>query len=912
MPRIKFHPWQKGLWLTGDKHTTPEGALRRSTATHGIPRPTIKSRAGSLSLFEYGPGTPHSLYRFNNKTIAGVSTGVFVDGSPGLYFGNGNRLAFVKAPATLADTDLLYIAGGGILEYMTPAGQFFGWGVPAPRDGARAKPGNSLVSSFGDLGDFTKWAPIGAPNAHNPIDVGGTVTRLLADAPLGTVDTAFPSFDFDVVGDFTFFVADNMPSLEGDYIELNIIIETPATTILHISFDCTDGTFVPANAIYSRSINFQSLSDPIFFQTIGPVANSTQIGLDALVNDSVFQDVLRSFGASQTLINDFLTQLHGTGAGPRTQAIIVQFKTTPDKILAVLGKASTFPADSWIRIRLPKNSFGLNDPLNTGAGWSTVKRMRIGFEIGAATGAFGAIQVSQQLNLVGGYAPKGTYEYRFTFRNKVSGARSNPNPAHDGITPVNYLASALSAGAVTLNLQDATEFPSFGIVHIDRESIYYTGKSSNTLTGLIRATEGVDSNHSQYASVAYVPEVTVSVDRQPILLDQIPLAPDSDYEIEIWRTIAANAVFFLNDTIPWNQSTYTDITADPGAAEHVDRILGIEVLPLDNDLPSSTFNDAIGPHQGRMWWGRDSSAGNSNKVYFSPSGRYEAVEDFLIVTHTEDTVQKLVMWNGSLWAFTKHRVIQITGDTTPFSYQWVAGAPGTRFPFSVIATPAGIVYFADDGLRLFTGQESQLVGWEALWPLFRKESVEGIPAFPASDTVVAASTPSEVYLSDETTTLAFNLLTGTWRNLGIGLNAMYYDPQTSQLLGGYAPHKASVVVEDPTTVLDNEGGSVADGLPFEVETISAATTVDATILAQRIYIEANCNGEKLRPVLILDSGIIQLPTFTGTTRQSYEWSLNKTCKILGVRIVAATQDAKIFKPVEIFRVEADSYEGTTE
>jgi hypothetical protein len=63
------------------------------------------------------------------------------------------------------------------------------------------------------------------------------------------------------------------------------------------------------------------------------------------------------------------------------------------------------------------------------------------------------------------------------------------------------LATAITSGDTSLTLANAASFPSSGALTIDNEIIYYTGKSTNTLTGLSRGQDGTTAAaHSSGAS----------------------------------------------------------------------------------------------------------------------------------------------------------------------------------------------------------------------------------------------------------------------------------------------------------------------------------------------------------------------------------------------------------------------------
>jgi hypothetical protein len=67
-----------------------------------------------------------------------------------------------------------------------------------------------------------------------------------------------------------------------------------------------------------------------------------------------------------------------------------------------------------------------------------------------------------------------------------------------------YLALAIGSTEDTLPLVNAASYPNEGVVTIDFEKIYYTGKTSNSLTGCIRGYDGTTAtSHIQYSEVTY-------------------------------------------------------------------------------------------------------------------------------------------------------------------------------------------------------------------------------------------------------------------------------------------------------------------------------------------------------------------------------------------------------------------------
>lgn len=292
--------------------------------------------------------------------------------------------------------------------------------------------------------------------------------------------------------------------------------------------------------------------------------------------------------------------------------------------------------------------------------------------------------------------------------------------------------------------------------------------------------------------LTFGPITIEDVERQGVTLSNVPVSADTQVnQREIWRTIGNGAIFFLAGTIDDNTTTsFTDTTADYiGLAEGATDILQDEELPLDNIKPDDTFEDAVGPHLGRMWWTRDTATGTKGRVYFSPIARAEAVAGFVDVASEEDETQKLVIWNEQLWCFTKLKVYRILGFTEPFISTEVWGVPGTSQPHTVIRTPIGIVYRAKDGVRVFDGMSSTIIGpGDSMAPIWRNGTTDGIATFEGD---VADYGRGEYYISDSTdvtkTTFAVNMTTGAWREVGFPSNFLFYDQKANVLFGRNVP-----------------------------------------------------------------------------------------------------------------------------
>ena len=292
-----------------------------------------------------------------------------------------------------------------------------------------------------------------------------------------------------------------------------------------------------------------------------------------------------------------------------------------------------------------------------------------------------------------------------------------------------------------------------------------------------------------------------------------------------------------------------------------------------------------------MFWTRDSVIGARGRVYYSPIGRPESVKGFIEVTNDDDPMQKLVRWGNFLWAFSEEGIYQIVG-TDPYTSRRVEGAPGTINPFTIISTDIGIIYESRDGVRSFNGARSTLISPEAVQILFRGSTAEGISAFSG---VVATYGRGEYFISDGTVTLALDVAKGTWRNVGVGADALFFEDDTEELIASFGGSVYTFEEEGKT-----QDGSTA--ISFEVEPVSVKISSDIDGIIQFLFIDANTGGQAITPTLILDGLEIVLPTFQTSSREITEYKIFRSARLVGVRLTGSLTSA-----IEIFDMSADIY-----
>ncbi len=380
--------------------------------------------------------------------------------------------------------------------------------------------------------------------------------------------------------------------------------------------------------------------------------------------------------------------------------------------------------------------------------------------------------------------------------------------------------------------------------------------------------------------------VTLSSDQAD--LTSIPTSSDSQVDArEIWRTTSGGTSFFLNFTITDNVTTiHTDNVADIALS-------GTE-LPIDNTPPLDAYNGCVGPHVGRMWWFNDSTIGARGRVYFSPEGRAEAVEGNLDVSSDDDQINPAVPWNGTLYCWTPTKVIQVAGSGTEgiFQTRAIDGVVGTTQPFTVMPTSAGIIYQGQASLLIFNGVKTDPLEIGPIEGIFKGETLEDITGFTG---VVAAVTETEYIISDGTVTLAYNLVKKTWRNMGVGLNAIFYERETGSLQATFS--SKIQLLEDQGKVLDD---ATAITIEWEIPTLASDPSQDAII--KDIYIESNTQDETITPTAFIDEVAIVLPLLKTPSRTIRQYRILKKGNSLSLRF-----NGTVSKRVEIFRILYDIY-----
>ena len=730
MPRIRWRDFSKGLWLVGPAEDTPDGHLRRAKGVAPLRSIALRSRSGTLQFFALAA---HSMTRYNGEYVIGSSMNLYTSvaraiGSEVLITGPSGG-----GPTALDGTFLTFVQmppTAGKPDYLFVAG-----------GGSLQKLGPAASGPLTTTP--TRWG-ISPPDYLNG---GGADTALALNAQQSRIiddleDINDAGSDWNETGDDTaaVFANDAVRFTQGTA-SMRFEIGKDKSVEATRNFTLGGDAFTPsaplhefAGPITSYNEDFISfdirINRPKHIKSIG-------IAFDADTSGGLFRGKFFSRDLKVQVVRKAQRKrLVGTGDILRGERV-----TNKQKERDFVTEMS-----DQLRDRSMAEFLGDDTIAVARRRWTRVTLPKVTFETSGdltndntSWSAIRAVRVSMETNklgganvnwdkmrMLGGTGMLGDYQYEFTFKNSTTGTRSNPD---------------LTVGALTIK----------------------------------------------------------DVQRQAVNITNIPQAPLSGVadpqvdKIEIWRTLGNGEVFFrvteVNTVAGGGSASYTDTTADYiGMAEGATSIFEDVELPLDNIIPDPTFEDAVGPYLTRMWWTRDTASGKKGRVYFSPTARAEAVEGFIDIAE-EDVAQKLVIWNDQLWLFASKGVYRVEGTDQPFVLRPVFGAPGTIYSRSVAAAPEGLLCFSQDGVRLFDGLRSGILGEgvEPLAPIFRNGVTDGLGPFAG---IIGEYGRGEYYISDSTTAVGQALRTtlavsreGAWRNLGHPFNFLFYDVKSNILFG---------------------------------------------------------------------------------------------------------------------------------
>jgi hypothetical protein len=898
--RISFANFNRRLTVAGGREQGPPGAVRRAQNVAPELTNSVLSRWGSSLQTGTGAINAIQVYYWNGNRYAYDGSSLY-RGSTSIKTGfNGNRLAFNAMPPQPGLQDYLFVLGGGVAPFkIDPSGNITNWGIAEPPDGMGAANQSNDQFVIDTMNTATNWT------GHQNCTVSSNSTEFKT----GTAS-----------------------------LEIN-----PSAGPWRIKYAPSS----PLNLAYYTNGDFSLPTDVIqFWIYFHGNFNVTWIELDFDVNDGTFQKDWYSYAIG------FVSPL-GQSRG----------KTPLHNVQTLLD----FQQDQWQLITIAKSQF-LRNGVDLQYDWSNVKAVR--FQGGNFTSYMlldNLVQIGGSAMGAGPAVGNGgsEYDYYVVFRNPATGSISNPqaNPVKVFGVEVNKvnlsnipLSTDPQVGARDLyRTQALVDQPGGGIPFYldtipDNTTTTYVDSTADSSFPLVTtpwtasvavppnpsATYYIDGGNGYYFKLTtsgttgsqppawVVPETiwspltqfsasaTIAPRKAAGQFWKVTTAGTSGATEPNWAGSSTPGDTITDGTVVWtNQGLLT--TTDGTAVWTFQGInstptLGNNQLLYDNANPTSTIEDAWGPHQGSMFFCRDTAPGNAGYVYASPPGRPESLGQEYLISDENDPTQKLVGWDGALWLFTQQRGFQLLGSYPQIIADPVNYAMGTNAPYTVVPVQLiGIVYWAPDGIRVLNWAGSRLLGFEMISPVLRGQAEEDIttPWSPTAGPVWAALLRDEIVFSDGaslTLALGYDGLWGgapAWRRITPVLTALYYESQTGHatagLLGG-----GVFFFEDPGQLTDN-GTAIA----FELESAGDFPDPGAQFTTQRLYLTLNSGGQTLTPTIIVDGVETALTPISSTSRQTIEMEP----KIAGRFFDGVRLSGNITARVEIFRIEADVWLG---
>lgn len=882
MARVKFRDFSGGIHLTSQPDIAPRTSLRRAqnvaAPTGGRLRvaspPLARKTAVGIAvdgLFRYqdiyfAEGTAAGTHKFRRDNGADSWTDVTLPVAVG---GGG---AYSPTAATGSQPIVTLVANSKSTGVLAP-----------PTDGAkevlflvdRRNTGPNLFKITDPAtGATSRWGimPPTAPEVTGITATAATqdtkyINTAAADPLENAADWTLAAADEDGLKANTILSTSASPAVDGNALKLAVSRDDAAQITRVFGADINLTTFGTVGATDEDYIQFFiRVRRPKHIYNVEVAFDTTAAGdfkKDFFSRELTFQLVKRRKKRKLIALGDLIPVRN-------TQAFLIE---NADKVKdlsqqADLGEQKIPVAkNTWTRVTLPKNTFQESGTPD----WSKVRAIRFTVQ----TNKQGRTAVFfDSLKLAGGTGMVGDYQYTVSYKNDTTGTRSNPNINEDGIIAKTTVSN------------------------IERQGV--------TLT---------------FPAMVFDPQA----DR-----------------VEVWRTVGNGAAYFLVGEIVLTTpgsvtagTSFTDKTADyiglnSGAASYTQAmgatgtwngraILDSVELPLDNDSPndpSFAFQDAVGIHVGRMWWTRNvdttdifsNSQDAQGQVFYSPAGRYEAVQAFIQITSGKsDPVQKLLIWNDRMFALTTSSFYEIVGTDEPFIAQRIEGAPGTIRPDTVVATQEGIFWRAQDGIYNFNGQYAQNISDKDLQPVFKwRESVEDFAV--GIDFNEAEVGKNSLWLMATgagiggtggglAPLLVFDFATATWRTRSL-TRFLKWDAVAGQLLGAVA-----------TGEIDD-----LEPVPFNTGTTTQAVLVKTPVVRvgtgqlgvwRKLFIDYDPAGEtSLTPTLIVDGITTNLTALTSTAgRRQAEFTVNKAGHDFQVQLFATTANTAI----EFFGIELDIY-----
>ena len=272
-------------------------------------------------------------------------------------------------------------------------------------------------------------------------------------------------------------------------------------------------------------------------------------------------------------------------------------------------------------------------------------------------------------------------------------------------------------------------------------------------------------------------------------LTDIPVNTDSDYDI-IYRRI------YIQGGDSGGAGYYTSTillkTILDNTTTSVSAIAAVEdsATTLSTDNNTAPSYDHIFEHYGVMWLLENQTARFAKTL--SPE-QWPATQS-LNISRSGDPMQRGISWNGAGYIVTRKKVFEVIGSPgsgtllTNFFIKETNAEKGTIAPMSVVGTPYGMFYQAEDGIMVFQGNQSKIFSHEVEDFLNDRNKLDTIESLSVAefydDKLVFSFASKDSSVPD--TTLIYDFDRKVWTSENRGYRSLSADRKTNVLYCGTA------------------------------------------------------------------------------------------------------------------------------
>lgn len=651
--------------------------------------------------------------------------------------------------------------------------------------------------------------------------------------------------------------------------EYVVVISTTATTF--------SASFAQAHGAGT------TIQDANFDGAISGATTATLLGIGPLDLDS--------FSALGTLVpasdSDVITFFMNLSVESNISAIHLQFDVGDGSFTDFYGTpiAPTGGNNAWVRYSTTRGSFNKNGRAGLpGFTWANVSSYR--FLVQTLNSV--VFKVDNLYMFVPGglnVGPGSLYDYRYTYFNNQTGDESNPS-----VPMVSTAFLNPSNQAVFVFVTPSTD-PQVTNINIYRRGGTLTTGWTFVAQVSANTTIYVDSfNDSQIAS-----NQLLQLDNDVPLTTTLPVPVNTT----IGNAVSGGGTRTASPPSMANIFKNQLLTVDSGNKQEIVIVQSVTAtsfaayFQLSHSIATTIAASTRSGHSVNLvtiafdqaWFAGDLD--NPNRLYYSKVTNPEAVppQNWIEIGTPADPIMNIVFFSGQIFVETQARFFRVIipfPGATPTPYP-TGARHGLAANFANCIAEGLIPYLSQDGMYVFTGENSSYASEVIEWLLANKEPnlgpvpeqdpIQLVNAVQTQDTIMAFY-KNEVFIAYHNklgtiTRLIFDLTKRRWRNDDVQANSMYFEEDTQTLLFG---RTTGMIFQD--RIGDVDLGIVGAGigsLPININIQTGAKDQELP-LNDKVYnelsLDVDTGGQSLSVSLLFDDGLSTLPlgTFSTTSR----------------------------------------------